>query len=378
MASPEERRRFAAAGEIPLSSENVARLAEGRGISPMASTAEKEAWKMGEFMTGRREQAPVEYGGLGDRPVGTSRRAIRMQAEWDKQQADMLERQRIMQQMDLQQKEQSRLQRQQDFELQKFNMAEDRESRILDEAGLMIDSIRGKMGPDGNWISKPIRPEDPDALDRLDNLARQFKFGIENEAANFMFSTLYKDASNLRESAATDARKIEEQQRSWLVGQQEEAASFGIDTAKFFKTDPETGAITNVDQLGLSKAIGEAKRKDLENKKREIATAKLDEESKSQARSILDEINKTDSEIRRANFDAARTKGSIRDENIAKAEFLRSERDVLVERFSGLMPQKPSEGAPQPQSFDSVEAAQAANLPKGTIVVIGGRRARID
>jgi hypothetical protein len=32
----------------------------------------------------------------------------------------------------------------------------------------------------------------------------------------------------------------------------------------------------------------------------------------------------------------------------------------------------------QPQSFDSVEAAEAANLPKGTIVVIGGRRARID
>lgn len=201
---------------------------------------------------------------------------------------------------------------------------------------------------------------------------------MENTAARQAVIRLYEDALRAQESRRVQSEKGIQEQQSWLVGQQEEAATLGIDATKFFTTDPQTGAISKVDQLGLSKAIGEAKRKDLENKKREIARAELDEETKSQARSILDEINKTDSEIRRANFDAARTKGSIRDENIAKAEFLRSERDVLVERFNGFVPQKPAEGTPQPPSFDSVEAAEAANLPKGTIVVIGGRRARID
>jgi hypothetical protein len=378
MASPEERRRFAAAGEIPLPSESVARLAEGRGISPMASTAEKEAWKMGEYMTGRREQAPVEYGGIGDRPTGTSRRSIRMRAEYDEAQKQALEQQRIMQQMDLQQREESRLQRNQDLELQKFNMAEDRESRVLDEAGAIIDGIRGATAQDGTTISNPIRPEDPDAIERLENLGR-LKFGMENKSAQDMWSTLYKDALDFREAGIVGAQKETEQQRAWLLGQQEEASALNVDTTKFITTDPQSGEITKVDQLGLSKTIGEAKRKDLETKKSDLAQAVLDKETKDRASSILEEINKIDSEIRKANFSAGREKNAAkRDEFIANSEFYRSERDVLVERFNGLMPQKPAEGATQPQSFDSVEAAQAAKLPKGTIVVIGGRRARID
>lgn len=91
LAAPETRRAYAAAGLSPLGTQDRERMAAGGGISPMAGTAEKEAWKMAEYMTGRREEAPIEYGGLGDRPTGTSRRAIRMREEWDKQKAEQVE-----------------------------------------------------------------------------------------------------------------------------------------------------------------------------------------------------------------------------------------------------------------------------------------------
>ena len=376
--TPDERQRAAAAGISPLGTMERLSFEQGRGISPTASLSEKEAWKMAEFQSGKREEAPVSYGGFGERPTGTSRRALRMQAEYDAAQQEYLRNQLIEQQMEESsaRMEDTRLER----EAQEFEKA--RQAKIRDEASFIFDSIKGgvQTGTDesGNpTFSEPINPSKESDFERITNLMGS-QYGMENTAARQAVMRLYEDALRAQESRRAESEKGIQEQQSWLVGQQEEAATLGIDATKFFTTDPQTGAISRVDQLGLSKAIGEAKRKDLENKKREIAMAKLDEETKGLARSVLDEINKTDSEIRKANFDAGRTKGTIRDENVAKAEFLRSERDVLVERFNGLMPQKPAEGAAQPQSFDSVEAAQAAKLPKGTIVVIGGRRARID
>lgn len=100
MASAETRRSYAAAGLSPLGTQDRERIERGGGISPMAGSTEKEAWKMAEYMAGQREEAPIEYGGIGERPVGSSRRAIRMQAEYDKLQADRLNQERIIQQME--------------------------------------------------------------------------------------------------------------------------------------------------------------------------------------------------------------------------------------------------------------------------------------
>ena len=368
------RRRAVEAGVSPLTTGERIRRDWGWGPS---TPEERVAFQAAEVIErgGPVEQMPAEYGG---RPTGTSRRALRMQAEYDAAQQEYLRNQLIGQQMEESEARmgEARLER----EAQELEKA--RQAKIRDEASFIFDSIKGgvQTGTDeaGNpTFSEPINPSKEQDFERITNLMGS-QYGMENTAARQAVMRLYEDALKAQESRAIQSEKGVQEQQSWLVGQQEEAATLGIDSAKFFTTDPQTGAVSKVDQLGLSKAIGEAKRKDLENKNKEIASAKLDEETKGLARSVLDEINKTDSEIRKANFDAGRTKGTIRDENVAKAEFLRSERDVLVERFNGLMPQKPAEGAAQPQSFDSVEAAQAAKLPKGTIVVIGGRRARID
>jgi hypothetical protein len=105
MASQETRRAYAAAGLSPLGTQDRERLEAGAGISPMAGSTEKETWKMGEYMSGKREEAPIAYGGIGDRPVGSSRRAIRMQDEYDKQKERVLKERVELQAMDIQQKQ---------------------------------------------------------------------------------------------------------------------------------------------------------------------------------------------------------------------------------------------------------------------------------
>lgn len=336
----------------------------GWGPSVMASPEERAAYEAyvrmplvesGELSA---EDLPAEYGG---RPTGTSRRAMRMQAEYDAVQQEYLRNQLIVQQME---ESNARMQESQ-LEREAQELEKARQAKVRDEAAFIFDSIRGgvQTGTDeyGNPVfSDPINPSNEDDFERITNLMGS-QYGMENTAARQAVMRLYEDALKAQESRRAQSEKGIQEQQSWLVGQQEEAATLGVDTAKFITADPESGEITKVDQLGLSKAIGEAKRKDLEAKKKEIAQAKLDEETKDQARSILDEINKTDAEIRKANFSAGREKNATkRDEFIANAEFYRSERDVLVERFNSLMPQKLDEEAAQPQQTELSPRDQSA------------------
>lgn len=145
-----------------------------------------------------------------------SRRQMRMQEEFQKYQAQQLDQQRVMQQLDLQRMAEERLQRDQilsfenaRIEAEKERTAQQRNERVLNEAGMMIDSIRGAVAPDGKVISNPIRPEDDDAVERLENLARSFKFGIENKAAAEMFTSVYNDALKFRQDKLDQSQKQE-------------------------------------------------------------------------------------------------------------------------------------------------------------------------
>jgi hypothetical protein len=138
-----------------------------------------------------------------------SRRQMRMDEDFRKLQQEELQNQRLMQQMELNERAELRLQKDQDIALEKMRMDEDREERVQNEAGAMISSIRGAIAPDGTTISNPIRPDDPDAIERLDNLARDFKFGIENKLASSMFDKLYGDALRFREDRIKESEKNE-------------------------------------------------------------------------------------------------------------------------------------------------------------------------
>lgn len=138
-----------------------------------------------------------------------SRRKMRMEAEFQQYQAKELEMQRAIAAMNLAQAAEARLQRDQDFQFAEAQTKAEREGRVQDEAGLMIDAMRGAVDNEGNVIANPIRPEDPDAVERLNGLAKQFKYGVENKAAAGMFTQLYNDALKFREERIKESEQNE-------------------------------------------------------------------------------------------------------------------------------------------------------------------------
>lgn len=366
MASPEERKRFAAAGEIPLPSESVARLAEGRGISPMASTAEKEAWKMGEYMTGRREQAPVEYGGIGDRPTGTSRRSIRMQAEYDEAQKQALEQQRIMQQMDLQQRAESRLQRSQDLEMEKYRLGEERESRVIDEAGMIVDAIRGEIGPDGKVVANPIRPEDDNAIERLEGLGR-FKFGMENKSAQEMWSNIYNDALKFREDKINQSKQQELAAINLSVRTGKPFEEFGTYNEQGMFQPKLQGMIAGVEEVKASEATQEEEKVVRTEERRAEAQAGVAERKskESQQREIQRNIRKATEDLRKVNASLA-----------GRKSLSESQRANLTVAKDALVDLQIERAALDDLAFESAEAYGAAlregrTFPTGTTIYIG-------
>lgn len=374
LAAPETRRAYAEAGLSPLGTQERERFERGGRISPMASTPEKEAWVAAEVQAGRRPQTdlPTAYGGIGERPEATTRRGLRMQQEWDARHKMIIDQQEAIRQQEAAAREERRISIAEQAE-QRQQWAQDtkeqRDAAILEQSGKIQSSIMGFTRPDGSKI-RPININDPDAVERLQSVIYANRLGMEDQATKEVVFGLLDDARKVQETRSAQIQKQSEQQQSWLVGQQEEAASVGVDTSRFFttKVDPETNqtVVTGVDQLGLSKAIGEAKRQDAERKKQEIASASVSEEIRGEAKDALKGIEEIDKQIREQNFMASRESGErARDEYLARAEYLRGEREVLTARFNNLIPKKqesvqPKTEVAQPQQKELSQQDQVA------------------
>lgn len=379
------RKQAAAAGLSPLTTEEEFRRDRGWGVQD-GNAESMAAFEAASVMErgGPMEEMPEEYGG---RASGSTRRDMRRQMEYDAAQQQALRNQAVMLQMEESEERLSKM----EIDLAAAEVQKARDARITDEGKFIFETIAGnrKVGvdQDGNDVfSEPLNPMAEGALDKITNLMKMHH-GMENPRVAGTVMGLYNDAIRAEESRASDVQTFREQQNSFLIDQEEEASEIGVDTTKFYKTeiDPDTQetVVTSVDRVGLSRAIGLARREANENKKAEVLQSKLDQENKDRALSIIGKIEELDSKIRKDQFNLQKGSGSRKEleEFANNVEFNRSERDVLIEDINQILPQPPTDSSTPsvaPQSFDTPEEAEAANLPKGTIVVIGGRRARID
>jgi hypothetical protein len=343
----------------------------GWGPSDLASPEEKAAYEYLEkrplVESGQMSPAalPEEYGG---RPTGSTRRSMRMQAAWDAQYKSELERQkeiRDAERFNLEIAREQRFRDQEDREFVKQKLLSDRENAIQQEARFIQDSIIGgqQIGVDkeGNPVfSKPINVRDKDAVESLQRLSKN-RLGMKDQAAYDMWKTALDDAREYREEMEGDAIEARDKNLSFIVERQKEASSLGVDVSPYFTQDEQTGEVTAVDQIGLSEAIGKAKKEDIENKKQKITASKLDEDTRKQAASIIGQIEDTDKLIREANFKArGETSKKNADEYLSQAEFLRSERALLEQRFNNVFPQK--EKTQQGQSQKEISQRDQAAL----------------
>jgi hypothetical protein len=388
--SPDEKRRAAGAGISPLGTMERIRFEEGRGLSPLASKSEKEAYMASEVMAGRRDpmELPKSYGGLGERPEASTRRQFRRQQEWDKQyavvraeeeaarQIEESDRDYVMRQQDQQNKmEEERGKR--DAELARVG----RESEIRNQSRKIREAFIGATLPDGSK-TRPIDLNSDDAVERIQSTVYMNDLGMEDQATKEMASMFLDDALRFREKKANEISERAKVDTQTITDLTKLAKLTERNTSDLFSIDPETK-----DVVVNPTAVGEAQADlALREKRGEVKDPSYSDLNKDAGvlRGKIRDIN-LDIIVENNLYNKAKTD---REKSLAQSriEQLEAQRDFLSTEYLGLqsvLDQRSVGGGagqaqPETLKFATPEEAEAAGLRAGTIVEIGGRRARID
>lgn len=296
-----------------------------------------------------------------------SRRKMRMEEEYRQYQAGELERQKILQQMDIQAKQYD-LQFQAEQRMQeKQRLDLDREGKVQDQARMVMESIRGTTLPDGQR-TRPINIEDDDAVERLQSVIYSNPFGMENQATKEAVTMMLNDALGMRE------RKLQASQEQELA-----AANLSARTGKPMKElgeytpegifRPNLNAITEAqEQIKESEAQKVEDKTIRAERRRAETTADVAEERNiiSQERELNKEIRRADEELRklRASF------GDRKPEQLSATQRsnLQAAKDTILER-------QIDKAALRGLVFDDQEeftkAREEGKIPSGSRVFIG-------
>jgi hypothetical protein len=370
LASPETRRSYAAAGLSPLGTQDRERIAAGAGISPMAGPIETDAWKMTQYMTGQREQAPVSYGGIGERPRGESRRAIRMQDEWDKQRERQLKEQQAIRSMEAMDFEQNLKLRNQELQEEQVGWRREAEwsrqnveHRTNQHVTGFLRGIRGGYDEMGNTIPE-LDPESPDYEVRRKELLRNYPLAAKHpeiEPILGAMDEIYQTRQAAEEDRIKEDRQEQKVSETFRIQQEATAAKLGINTDEFI--DPETG---DVNRVGLMRRIGEAQREELDSKEERVKQAKLDEETKREAGQLTKDMRDIRDDIELKTMQASRMKGSVKEAAIIEIDALNDRYERRSNEFDKLtLPKLTKEDK---ESYDE--------LPEGAEFFLDGRKVR--
>ena len=364
LASPETRRSYAAAGLSPLGTQDRERIAAGAGISPMAGPIETDAWKMTQYMMGQREQAPVSYGGIGERPRGESRRAIRMQAEWDKQRARQLQEQQAIRSMEAMDFEQNLKLRNQELQEEQVGWRREAEwsrqnveHRTNQHVTGFLRGIRGGYDEMGNAIPE-LDPESPDYEVRRKNLLRDYPLAAQHPEIQPILGAMdqiFSTRKAAEEDRIKEASTSEKQDRDWRVQQEAMATELGISVDEF--TDAETGELN---RIGLMQRVGEVRRERAEEAERAAERKTLDKEKRDAAKPLIREIRDINDELEAAIVTAQASKGRVQQEALNSVKLLESR---LSRRENELLTivGTPEEDSQRPEiSKEAVDAARKA------------------
>ena len=322
LASEDTRRSYAAAGLSPLGTQDRERIERGGGISPMAGSAEKGAWQMAEYMAGSREQAPVEYGGIGDRPQGSSRRAIRMQDEWDKKQTELLQQQRLSQQMDLEQKQFEMSQRDQQIQENTFYY-----DRGIKEAEQKLLAQQRNEAKDFISAANSLDPQTPNYRDQLIELRKRYPFGSLDPTVNSIIGEYDKVHSVYMEADKEEQAK-EESKIVRLSELTKLAKQTGRNLYDLVASNKDTGELI-IDPI----AVGEAEA-DLATKPPVDPNLPV---YRREASKLREQVRQLDSKILANQVDARAAKTDrARDEFNQNIAVLTAQRDNLYAEYVGV------------------------------------------
>lgn len=358
----------------------------GWGPSELSSNEEKDAWKVVEGKQPRdiRNDPAYRDWAYNEGGYAKSRRTIRMQEDWQAQQKKQLELQGLQQAQRRAEQEYEYTQRDQMMQEDKFGF--DRETSIA------AQKLKAQQQSEAKQIISAMNDLDPRSEDFYNNmikLKRDFPLGAidpsviaitdDFEKANSVYETS-------RKQSETDALREKQKQDDLLRVAAKVSKQAGGDLSDVVYSDVATGELV-IDPVKL----GEMEAKATEKPPKDLDVSIYRQEAKG----IRDKIAEIDDDIIAAQEDVDATKDNKKLNEVAARKLAvllgqRKARVISLEATNSLIAEaaqggdqsskkgEEKEETPQPQSFDTPEEADAANLPKGTIVVIDGRRARID
>jgi hypothetical protein len=362
----------------------------GRPPSMGASKEEKDAYealvKIPAIESGELSVAdlPESYGG---RPKGTTRRAMRMQAEYDALQRDFLQNQKIAKQMEIEEgvynlrlDQEDRALEDREIAFEAAQMKAARDAKVQQEAKFIFEAIRGGTPTSDGGVAPPINPNDEDALFQISNLMRS-EYGMEHPVAKEAVTSLYRDALRAQQKREADVVSRAESDTQKITELTKLAKLTERNASDLFTIDPETKAV-----VVNPAAVGEAEA-DLAMREKAGREGPSYSEIEKDARLLRGKIRDINLDILIENnvYNKAKT-DKEREKAQSRIEQLEAQRDYLSTEYAGL-PSILEEGAargdtepsqPEIPKFNSPEEAEAADLPSGTIIEINGRRARID
>jgi hypothetical protein len=263
-----------------------------------------------------------------------------------------------------------------EVKLETRRMAQDIQYRSNQHVSGFLSGLKGGIDPMGNPIP-PLDPELPDYSQRRSQLIRDFPLATKSEEVSPIISAM-DEIYNTRVAAEQDRSNEEEaRKRAEIQGRvaiAKDLAANGLSIADYSKNGV-------VDFEAANTALGEKLREREQGREGEMDEREQNRalrSKKATAETELMKIRAREAAFQKR-FDARNTS-----ENRTELEAAQIERGIFEDEINrinrelgGETPAEPEAGDQTPQSFESVEEAEAARLPKGTIVVIGGRRARI-
>lgn len=270
-------------------------------------------------------ELPEEWGG---RPKGESRRAIRMQAEWDKQQESLMQQQRATQQMDLEQRRFSlsernqMLQERQEARLQAAEAKrQDEDLKVSEQADFALNEVLGGFDPTGNPVSG-LDPDAPDYMQRRNDIIKRYPKALKDDAFKTAIATTDKsffDTENFNQQL-----QVQQQTEERMLGKEQRMEERQREARK--------------------EERGEQKESLIVSQEREIQRKIRDQNEKLRQTNATLAGRKSLSEKQKADLDAI--KNGIMDLRIEKAD------------LRGLV-------------FETEEEADAAKPPSGSTIYIG-------
>jgi hypothetical protein len=294
---------------------------------------------------------PAEFGG---RPSGTSRRAIRMQEEWDKRREQQLQEVQMAQQMSMQQRQialQERDQFIQDSEfnrkLKEYEAEQDIRGQAEMESNNILDWLGGRaVDNQGNPIAKP----DPKTPEFQTEFLRRLSENPLGAELNKGIVDQYMGANK----TYLDAQQTKQREEAALLREER--------------------------MLGRQLAAEErAKGRQIESEERAL--------TKAEEKEFRTQINKFDSDIREEELKLVEQASALGvqinpDGTFDSASISEKNRNALKGAQNRIKLIEMDKAQVQGFSFKTIEEAQKAEsegkIPSGTIIFVNGKRAIIE